>query len=591
MKLICFLAALCGLLSFVLTEDTMTEFQWGPACDGYDHCGTIQFCTDGSTPFGYREAGTSACLAPGPVIRLQKNTRYKITLENQASAATITNLHTHGLHISGDGNADDVTREVHGGKCLSYAWEIAGSQAEGTYWYHAHHHGNTNDHVSGGALGMMVVEDQPSTLLPSGITGGSDISSWLANEKLLMIAKLGNSWTGNGVSTAQLDLISGEWYRLRIGVSDPSAKANSLDITASSKQGANPCETRLVAHDGVFRSSVPSAATSSHTMTGASRVDLAVKCSGSPGDSAHISYANKHVATLTVVSGSTTTATPFDGSGNAWSPVRPYYLQDVTSATVDNQFSISMTAAQINGQSWDPLNALTTLDFDTVQEWTLSSVGAHPFHIHLYHMQVVTPGGCGGMHEYGEWYDTMGADCTVRFRTADVGQRCVLHCHVLSHEDNGAMGWVDVVNAPLQATTNPSVGEQDCSSSCVPEPGVCTPTYQCGSTEGTDTCGGACTATAGSCSSGYTCVNFDCVCSDQTCTYSGTAVCGDQTGSNTCGEACTVNVGSCASGETCVNGECVTSSCAQVGEPCSTDTDCCSSQCSNGSPSSRVCEA
>ena len=39
--------------------------------------------------------------------------RYHVTLVNSASEGTNpTNLHTHGLHIPGDGNADDVTRSV-----------------------------------------------------------------------------------------------------------------------------------------------------------------------------------------------------------------------------------------------------------------------------------------------------------------------------------------------------------------------------------------------------------------------------------------------------------------------------------------------
>lgn len=58
-----------------------------------------------------------------------------------------------------------------------------------------------------------------------------------------------------------------------------------------------------------------------------------------------------------------------------------------------------------------------------MHEWTLKGSGAHPFHLHLYHMLVVTPGGCGA-HEFGEFYDTISAsgDCKVRFRTADFGQ-------------------------------------------------------------------------------------------------------------------------------------------------------------------------
>ena len=60
-------------------------------------------------------------------------------------------------------------------------------------------------------------------------------------------------------------------------------------------------------------------------------------------------------------------------------------------------------------------------------------------------MLIVEPGGCGA-HEEGEFYDTLSSgSCKVRFKTADFGQRMVMHCHVLSHEDNGAMTWMNVV--------------------------------------------------------------------------------------------------------------------------------------------------
>ena len=64
--------------------------------------------------------------------------------------------------------------------------------------------------------------------------------------------------------------------------------------------------------------------------------------------------------------------------------------------------------------------------------------------------QVVTPGGCG-VHEEGEWYDVISApvdNCTVRMRLVDYSGRTVMHCHILSHEDMGTMGWVNVTGGP-----------------------------------------------------------------------------------------------------------------------------------------------
>jgi PKD repeat protein len=105
----------------------LVAFPWssGEACDdddqSYDYCGSLEFCTNGDI-HGYRLSGEEEC-APrlSPVIRVTPGKKYKFTLTNMAPAGNPTNIHTHGLHISGSGDADDVTRIVHGGNCLDYS--------------------------------------------------------------------------------------------------------------------------------------------------------------------------------------------------------------------------------------------------------------------------------------------------------------------------------------------------------------------------------------------------------------------------------------------------------------------------------------
>lgn len=50
---------------------------------------------------------------------------------------------------------------------------------------------------------------------------------------------------------------------------------------------------------------------------------------------------------------------------------------------------------------------------DAVQEWSIKGAGNHPFHLHVYHFQAQA--GCGGDFEEGEFYDTLAANCSVRF--------------------------------------------------------------------------------------------------------------------------------------------------------------------------------
>lgn len=66
---------------------------------------------------------------------------------------------------------------------------------------------------------------------------------------------------------------------------------------------------------------------------------------------------------------------------------------------------------------------------------------------HIYHFQAQN---CSGAFENGEYYDTLTSPCSVRFdlnaATSTVYDgHTMLHCHILDHEDQGAMGWLDTV--------------------------------------------------------------------------------------------------------------------------------------------------
>ena len=73
---------------------------------------------------------------------------------------------THGLHVSSVAPADDIFIEVGPGQSQTYTYSIPTNHMGGTFWYHAHHHGSTNMHAGGGALGAIIVED-PSGSIPA----------------------------------------------------------------------------------------------------------------------------------------------------------------------------------------------------------------------------------------------------------------------------------------------------------------------------------------------------------------------------------------------------------------------------------------
>ena len=103
--------------------------------------------------FAYTYNGTT----PGPTLRVRPGDVLTITLENRLGEST--NLHTHGLHVSPSGQADNVFVSVPDGGRHTYRYRIPADHRSGTFWYHPHMHGMVARQVFGGLAGVIVVED------------------------------------------------------------------------------------------------------------------------------------------------------------------------------------------------------------------------------------------------------------------------------------------------------------------------------------------------------------------------------------------------------------------------------------------------
>jgi len=462
-------------------------------------CARLTMCaaSDASGALGYRRDGGACESAPGPTVRVAPGATYGLVfcVPTTFAADDWSNVHTHGLHVSGSGNSDDITRHVSPGDCVVYQYDVARDHMGGTNWYHAHAHGHTERHVSSGLYGVVLVGENERVFAAAdaaegNATADADVRAFLANDLLLVIAYRATGrdegqWYGNRAAAGDtFDVVDRQWYRLRMLMVRADAEPEQLVFGAG-------CQVHAVAHDGVYRRAVPRAAASNrYVMTGASRLDVALRCDKSAaGESGRVELrvgngAGHVVARFTVVDGAAaSSATPFRGTGPTaapWASWRPAYLRSLLDATADTTFSVRMDRDTLNGLHYSERCALKAdggADFvvDHVQQWHLSNTDKHPFHVHLYHMQVVQPGGCG-WHEHGEWYDTIAyvpddrigvrgderraansggtTTCLVRFRLADIGGRVVLHCHVLEHEDAGAMAWINVVADDTNTSDN-----------------------------------------------------------------------------------------------------------------------------------------
>ncbi len=85
-------------------------------------------------------------LLPGPVLEVNAGDDVKIQLHNRLNQPT--NLHYHGLHVSPEGNADNVFLSVQPGASQSYSFQIPDDHPAGLFYYHPHHHGTVSDQCS-----------------------------------------------------------------------------------------------------------------------------------------------------------------------------------------------------------------------------------------------------------------------------------------------------------------------------------------------------------------------------------------------------------------------------------------------------------
>ena len=430
------------------------------------------------TTRAYAQAGDTPSV-PGPTIVMAPGKKYVLKFENRLAYEplstahnafkdpNVTNLHTHGLHTTGDTPGDDATRIFEGRTGGDYVFDITSDHMGGTFWIHAHHHGSTYLQISSGAFGMLLIDDA-SDGIPANVAAMEERLLTMAyldpsvagtGGDMLVSGTLNPGWNVNGTVDGNICMPANTWQHWRMLVAAADVKAK--DVTVGSQ-----CEVALMARDGVWRTMVPkNLSNNTLSLTGGSRADIAVRCSG---DST-LTVGNTVVANIYADANlpADNTAHPYAADGTSqWASFRPGYLRDlrdpalaIEGTSVTNFETVNMGARTINGSKFDINEPTFITQADGVQEWNVKGATNHPFHLHVFHFQAQTD--CGE-YEAGEFYDTIAAACNVRFdlnpQTSTVFDgKTIFHCHLLDHEDQGAMGYMVVQPAPgtIPAPTYP----------------------------------------------------------------------------------------------------------------------------------------
>ncbi len=427
-------------------------------------------------------------LIPGPTMRMVAGKTYHVILkndhdlgwpnyegeiENTFQRPCTTNIHTHGLHMSGTAPADDVSIAVAPGESYRYTYKIPADHSGGLHFYHNHHHGSTTIQGGAGATGLLVIEDNiflrenmkpidwpidmkeiflimmymsPTVTQSVAQTSEDKLYTTTATEDHSL-------FNGCDSSNYEMKVIAGKWTRLRmLHVGHETNAILSIVPNGDDEE----CQVGLLGLDGVYLSKVPRMLPSSAMFfTLSSRVDVIIRC---PADSTHtLQLINQ--GTGDVVSSSKIVVLPNVGGYDPivlgeWSPRRPYYLTDLSEeGVVDNKFDVDLKfTGEINKKAFrtggEPL---VKIKINDIQEWSITNSGQHPFHIHTNHMQL--KGGTLGwgnlledFYQVGDWLDTtlFPGIATVRFRPERYGGIAPMHCHVYSHADKGMAGYMEI---------------------------------------------------------------------------------------------------------------------------------------------------
>ena len=111
---------------------------------------------------------------PGPTIRVKKGDLLKIRFRNSLPPTSqpnalgftgnVTNLHTHGWHVSPSGNSDNIFLLFAPGEEYEFVYDTSRLEAGTLGWYHPHAHGRVADQLSLGLAGALIVEDETPLL-------------------------------------------------------------------------------------------------------------------------------------------------------------------------------------------------------------------------------------------------------------------------------------------------------------------------------------------------------------------------------------------------------------------------------------------
>lgn len=402
-------------------------------------------------------------LFPGPVIRIRRGDILSVKLTNSLPRTTQTNmlghvinrinLHTHGFHVSPEGQSDNVMYEVEPGGTYYHVYDSSMQPGGVLNFYHTHKHGLSAEQYWAGLCGPLVIEDETDVLAPyethimilKDITINGAEPAAHATMMDYMHGKEGQIIMVNGQVNPRLTLKAGQVQRWRI-LNASNARFYRLALDSH--------VMHLIGTDGGLLDKPY--AVSELLLSPGERVDVLVKASQSSGNYRLRALPYSRMGNM---GGETITLLTTTYSGQlkqslpaSVNPAAARVSMD-TSQLPHRTLTLSMGQGNgyINGMDYDvqPFTIMSTVGAWEV--WTIVNESGmdHPFHQHVNPAQVLAIS--GGDANYKNLYTTRPAwkdtvlipkwgSATLLIPVMDFSGMAMFHCHILEHEDIGMMG-------------------------------------------------------------------------------------------------------------------------------------------------------
>jgi FtsP/CotA-like multicopper oxidase with cupredoxin domain len=405
----------------------------------------------------------------GPTLRARAGDRITIDLVNQLRAEpdppqhpphglNITNLHTHGLHVSpldGDNVFLEIGDGAKDGERMSLVYNIPDDHPPGTFWYHPHKHGSVSVQLASGMAGALIIEGdidevpeiaaaqdrifvfQQIPYNQQGTVGWDDV-----------IAKFTRVTTINGQVKPQVTMRPGEvqrWRFIHAGIKE------KLPIALTGHA------LNVIAYDGVTTGRVDSPETIE--LYPGYRADVLVKASDTPGtyqlthrggsDGLLGAEQPQALAEVVIAGEPMNMDLPDESDLKGLAPYEDLRAASLYRDPVQIKFNVRANKYSICDKVFDMSSAVEPLELKlgAVDEIVLSTLNRvpgpphHPFHIHVNPFQQIKVGGTDLEHPI--WRDTVIVEkdqpVTIRMRPLKFVGDSVIHCHILDHEDRGMM--------------------------------------------------------------------------------------------------------------------------------------------------------